>query len=53
MKRFDVKCKRVARCPMCGIRLNMTMPYCSKVCSDSNDAEYRREMERLRLRVGD
>ena len=39
---------RYVRCPVCGIRLNTTMPYCSKLCSDSNDASMKRELMGMR-----
>lgn len=38
------------RCPSCGIRLNMSMPYCSRVCMDSGDAQAKRDLERVTSR---
>lgn len=35
-----------ARCPRCWVRLNMTTPYCCQLCEDSNQAQYKRDLER-------
>lgn len=50
MKRFKIGATDIPRCPACGIRLNTTSPYCSVVCRNSLDAQYRRDMERTGIR---